>query len=80
VKGKCVVQNAGNRKKPSCKRNLTAGTLTLEGHSGANKVAFQGLISSTKKLKPGRYTVMITATNSAAQHSNTASLSFTVVR
>ena len=63
-------QRAGGRK---------AGTLTFSGHSGTNKVAFQGRITRAQKLKPGRYTVTITATNSAGMSSAPASLSFTIV-
>jgi hypothetical protein len=46
-------------------RRVTAGRLIFTGHSGTNKVAFQGRISPVKKLKPGHYTLVITATNSA---------------
>ena len=58
----------------------TAGTLTFTGHSGTDKVAFQGRISPGKKLKPGRYTLMITATNSAGMRSAPRSLGFTIVK
>jgi hypothetical protein len=64
-------ERAGGRK---------AGTITFGGHSGTNKVAFQGHISATKRLKPGRYTLAITATNSAGVRSAPKSLSFTIVR
>jgi hypothetical protein len=64
-------ERAGGRK---------AGTLTFSGHSGTNKVVFQGRISAAKKLKPGRYTLVITATNSAGLRSAPKSLSFTIVR
>jgi len=64
-------QSAGGRK---------AGTLTFAGHSGTNKVAFQGRISPKEKLKPGRYTLAITATDSAGMRSAPKSLSFTIVR
>jgi hypothetical protein len=58
---------------------VTAGGLTFTGHSGTNKVKFQGRVSSTKKLKPGRYTLVIMATDSAGVHSTPKSLSFTIV-
>jgi hypothetical protein len=64
-------ERAGGRK---------AGTLTFSGHSGTNKVAFQGRISSAKKLKPGRYALAITAANSAGLRSAPKPLSFTIVR
>jgi hypothetical protein len=64
----------------SGRRTATAGTLTFTGHSGTNKVAFQGRISPAEKLKPGRYTLEITATNSAGVRSAPKSLSFTIVK
>ena len=62
------------------RRTATAGTLTLAGHSGTNRVAFQGRVSAAKKLKPGRYTLGITATNTAGLTSTPKLLSFTIVR
>jgi len=61
-------------------RTATAGGLTFTGHSGTNKVKFQGRVSATKKLKPGRYTLVITATDSAGARSSPESLSFTIVK
>ncbi len=61
-------------------RTVTAGGLTFGGHSGTNKVKFQGRLSSTKKLKPGRYTLVITAADSAGVRSAPQSLSFTIVK
>jgi hypothetical protein len=80
VKDKCVAHTKQNRHKPTCKRTLTVGTLSFTGHSGKNKVTFQGHISHSRKLKQGRYTLLITATNSAGAHSAPKSLSFTIVK
>jgi hypothetical protein len=80
VGGKCVAQTDKNRRKPACRRTATAGTLTFMGHSGTNKVAFQGRISPAKKLKPGSYTLVITATSPAGVRSAPKSLSFTIVK
>jgi YVTN family beta-propeller protein len=80
IKGRCVAQTNKNRQKPSCKRTLIQGTLAFTGHAGLNGISFQGRISRTKKLKPGAYTLAITATNTAAQHSTTKTLSFTIVK
>ena len=77
--GKCVTQTQKNRRKPACTRTVTAGTLTFTGHGATNKVAFQGRVSPVKKLEPGRYTLVITATNSAGVRSAPTSLSFTIV-
>ncbi len=61
-------------------RRVRSGTLSFPGHSGTNMVAFAGRISRADKLKPGRYELLITATNSAGQHSQSVSLSFTIVK
>jgi len=64
----------------SRKKKPPVGTsFSFAGHIGTNKVVFQGRVSRSKKLKPGRNTLVITATNSAAQHSSPESLSFTIV-
>jgi uncharacterized repeat protein (TIGR01451 family) len=79
AQGKCVAQTPKNRRLRACRHTVTSGTLALTGHGGANKVAFQGRISRSQKLRPGRYTVLITATNTAGR-SATRALSFTIVR
>jgi uncharacterized repeat protein (TIGR01451 family) len=80
VKGKCVAQNKKNRKQPACKRTVSQGTLGFNAHAGVNTVSFQGRISASKKLKLGRYTLVIRATNAAGQRSAPRSLSFTIVK
>jgi hypothetical protein len=55
-------------------------TLSFPGHAGQNKVSFQGRISHAARLKPGSYTLIITATNVAGQHSAPARLRFAVAR
>jgi streptogramin lyase len=77
---KCVTKSRKNAKRKPCKRTVTVGRLSFTGHIGTNKVVFQGRISRSKKLKPGRYTLVITAANAAAQHSSPKSLAFTIVK
>lgn len=57
-----------------------AGKLVFAGHSGANTVPFQGRLAPRKKLGPGRYTLAITAANSAGLRSAPKLLSFTIVK
>jgi FG-GAP repeat len=80
VNHKCVAQTKKNRHKHGCKRTVTPGTMTFTGHPGTNKVSFQGRLSRSKKLGLGSYTLAITATNAAGQHSSTKQLSFTIVK
>jgi PKD domain len=80
VNGKCVAQTKKRRHKPACKRTVTAGTLSFTGRAGTNKVSFQGRVSSAKRLEPGKYALVMTATNAAGQRSNASSLRFTIVK
>ncbi len=76
---KCLAttpRNAGHR---VCSRTVITGVLSFAGHSGMNMFNFQGLVSRSRKLLPGRYTLVITATNVAGQRSSPNSLSFTIV-
>jgi hypothetical protein len=56
------------------------GVLVLGGHAGADRVGFQGRISRTKRLTPGRYTAVITAINGAGQRSAPRTLTFTILK
>ena len=69
VHGRCVAQTKKNRDKPRCTRTIAAGALTFPGHPGTNKVRFAGRISNTNKLRPGRYTLQITATDAQGKRS-----------
>jgi hypothetical protein len=80
VNGKCVAQTRANRRRRGCKRTVTQGTLTFAGHSGLNRVVFQGRVSRSKRLPLGAYTLRITAVNSAGQRSSPRSLNFSIVR
>ena len=69
-----------NRHKPACKRTVARGTLSFAAHAGVNTVSFQGRVSVSNKLRPGRYKALITATNGTGQQSGAQSLSFTIVK
>lgn len=79
VNDRCVAQTTKNRRRRPCNRTLIRARLTFSAHSGPNIVFFQGRISSAKKLKPGRYTLIIVAVNPAGQRSKSVALSFTIV-
>ncbi len=64
---KCVAQTRRNRHKPACTRTKAAGVLGFTGHPGVNTVHFDGRVTSSKRLRTGRYTLSISATNSAGK-------------
>jgi hypothetical protein len=74
----CLALTRKNRKDQSCARTVLAGTFTFVAHSGENKVHFEGPISKDKKLKPGSYTLLVTAAASGS-HSAPRTLHFTTV-
>jgi FG-GAP repeat len=80
VKGRCVAQTKRNRHMRACRRTVTIATLVFSAHAGVNRVSFQGRISHSRKLEPGGYAVVIAATNTTRQRSNTKTLSFTIVK
>jgi YVTN family beta-propeller protein len=77
AKGSCAAPTKRNARKPACTRTVTAGTLSFTGHAGVNKVAFQGRLSGSHRLTPGRYRLSITATT-ATGTSHPVSLRFTI--
>lgn len=79
VKHRCVALTRENRHKPTCERTAVRGRVSLAAHAGRNKLRFLGRITKSTKLKPGRYTVTITASNAARQRSEQRTLTFTIV-
>jgi Glucodextranase, domain B len=76
---RCVAPTERNRRRRSCERSVTVGTMTVPGNAGANRVPFQGRLIGARKLAPGSYTLIITATNMlTGQHSPTHRLTFTI--
>jgi sugar lactone lactonase YvrE len=79
VKARCLTPTTANRRKHTCQRKVPVARLTVTAHRGSNQLAFQGRVSRSKKLRPGHFTMLITATNAAGQRSAPRSLSFTIV-
>lgn len=79
VKGRCVSQTSRNRRNRSCTLTLRRGSFSAAGKAGRNAVSFSGRISRSNLLKPGTYTVVITATSSSGKKSKPQSLTFTIV-
>jgi len=79
VRGACKPPNPSNASKRKCTRTTLAGSLSLPGHAGLNKLRFQGLLPNGKSLKLGSYNVSLTARDSAGLQSAAQSLSFSIV-
>jgi uncharacterized repeat protein (TIGR01451 family) len=77
---RCKPVTRANRRKPRCTIPNVRGTLVFNAHAGMNRVRFQGRPSRTKRLKPGRYLLTITARDSAGNPSRPRTTGFTIVR
>jgi hypothetical protein len=73
----CVAPTSKNESKHKCTRTVLAGTLTFSARTGPNKLSFEGLLSRQRRLKPGSYTLVLTATASG-ERSTPKTLKFTV--
>ena len=60
-------------------KTKTNGTIKLTGHSGTDRIGFQGRINKHTKLKPGTYTLSITASNATGK-SKTRTIKFTILK
>jgi hypothetical protein len=76
--GTCATPSVTNKRQPGCTRTIAAGTLTLDGHGGLNRVRFQGRLARNDTLRPGRYAMAIIATTPSGQRANSRPLHFTV--
>jgi hypothetical protein len=79
VNGKCVAQTVANRSHKACTRSVPRGSLSFSAGAGLHRLFFQGRLTRTRKLKPGTYTLTITATNAAGQRATKTLRSFTIV-
>jgi alpha-tubulin suppressor-like RCC1 family protein/uncharacterized protein YecT (DUF1311 family) len=61
VAHRCQTPTGTNHNKPRCTRTQTIATLTATGHAGPNHLPFKGRIPRSRTLRPGTYTLVITA-------------------
>jgi sugar lactone lactonase YvrE len=76
--GRCVAKH-GHSKGRRCTRFLAAGTLSLSGHAGSDRIRFQGRLSRTRRLVPGAYRVTVVARGAGGLASTPAALTFTIL-
>ena len=74
-----MAQTARNRGHKACTRSVPRGSLSFSAGAGLHKLFFQGRLTRTIKLKPGTYTLTITATNAAGKQATTTLRPFTIV-
>jgi hypothetical protein len=79
VDGKCAAIASARRHPATCTRHLLAGTLSFAGHAARNTVTFQGRLSSTEELGPGRYAMTITATTARGGSATAPPLRFMIL-
>jgi len=79
LRGKCVAPSPGTRHSARCSRTVAVGSLSRNAHAGITRVAFGGRLSHTRTLEPGRYTLVITATDTVGRRSRPRSISFRIV-
>jgi hypothetical protein len=75
---RCVAQTKRNRHARPCRRLLAAGRLTVNGHAGRNHLRFAGGIPRRHRLRPGTYTVTITAIDRFGERTKPHKLTFTI--
>jgi hypothetical protein len=77
VGARCLAVTKKNEHMRHCVRTVTVGTLLLPARAGNDKLHFEGRLTRHKRLKPGRYAILINA-SVAGKHSVTRVLHFTV--
>ncbi len=76
----CVAPSRRNEQARRCVRSVLAGTLRLSVGAGLSTLHFDGLISKHKRLSPGNYTLVLSATSASGVHATTTALHFTIAR
>ncbi len=79
VGNRCVAGKSKHRHARKCETTVGAGSMTRTALAGSDKFSFGGLVFKGHKLKPGSYTVALTATDYTAQ-SSPVSIAFTIVK
>jgi hypothetical protein len=75
-----VAPSRHNAHAHSCLRSVLAGTLKLTAGEGLDTLRFYGLLSRHKRLSPGIYTLVLSATSASGVHATTTALHFTIAK
>ncbi len=77
-RGVCAAATSRNRRMPTCTRYVSRGRLTFRAHAGTNTLLFHGTLPSGGQLKPGVYSVVISAIGADGVRSTSQSLRVTI--
>ena len=78
VNGRCVRETRANRRRPRCQIVTRVGTLTRASTTTLTSVAFTGRFNG-RKLAPGSYRAVFTATDAARNRSQARTLNLKIV-
>jgi hypothetical protein len=76
---RCLAVTGHRRPDRRCLRTIVLGTLSSSRTQGRDKLSFDGRLSPTHTLGPGRYTVLTMAINATGERSQQHSLTFTIL-
>jgi virginiamycin B lyase len=68
---RCLANTRARRSRPRCTRKLSPRRLTYTTAPGPRRLRFQGRLSRTRRLSPGRYELAIQAVDAAGNRSRT---------
>ena len=77
---RCVAPTRHNQGKRGCTRMVVAGSLGFGAHPGLERVHFEGRLPHGNRLRPGRYTLVVTARAAPGGVSAPKTLKFRIVR
>lgn len=77
--GRCSASSSGDRAHRRCNLAVAAGSLTFAAAAGSSHISFQGRVSRSRRLAPGRYLVTLVASNTRGS-SRARVLAFTITR
>jgi hypothetical protein len=80
VAGRCRRLTPANRRRPRCTLANVRGRLTINAHTGRNRVRFQGRLTRRKTLKLGAYLLTVRAIDGGGNRSTPRRVRFTIVR
>jgi hypothetical protein len=79
LRGRCKTPSPRDRVHRRCAISRAAGKLIFAASAGAGRISFQGRVSRSRRLAPGRYLVSIVARNNRGS-SVARVLAFTITR